>query len=141
MAKIDFYTIDKEEKIAIFTEIATQKGMKPFAVEKDWWVSRTLEIIFQMDIAKHLVFKGGTSLSKAWKLINRFSEDIDLSIDKEFFEGYAGDISKKQISKLRKVAGKYTTGTFFEELKKAFEEKGFIDLTFKIVEAKESDQD
>ena len=65
MAKIDFYTLEKEDKIDIFSEIATQKGMKPFAVEKDWWVSRTLEIIFQMPIAKHLVFKGGTSLSKA----------------------------------------------------------------------------
>jgi hypothetical protein len=45
MEKIDFYQIDPAEKSAIFTEIATQKGMKPFAVEKDWWVSRTLEII------------------------------------------------------------------------------------------------
>lgn len=76
-------------------------GMTPFAVEKDWWVSRTLNIIFQMDIAAHLVFKGGTSLSKAWKLINRFSEDIDLAIDKEFFEGYQGEITRTQISKLR----------------------------------------
>ena len=50
-----------------------------------------------MNIANHLVFKGGTSLSKAWKLINRFSEDIDLAIDKEFFEGYTGEISKTQI--------------------------------------------
>lgn len=97
MAKIDFHTIDSAEKEAIFNAIASEKGMKPFAVEKDWWVSRTLEIIFQMDIAKHLVFKGGTSLSKAWKLINRFSEDIDLAIDKEFFEGYKGDISRTQI--------------------------------------------
>lgn len=77
MAKIDFYKIEKTEKIAIFQAIAAQKGMTPFAVEKDWWVSRTLEIIFKMAIAPHLVFKGGTSLSKAWKLINRFSEDID----------------------------------------------------------------
>jgi len=38
-----------------------------------------------MDIAKYLVFKGGTSLSKAWKIIQSFSEDIDLAIDKEFF--------------------------------------------------------
>lgn len=81
MAKINFYTVDKEEKIAVFNAIAAEKGMTPFAVEKDWWVSRTLEIIFQMPIAQHLVFKGGTSLSKAWKLINRFSEDIDLAID------------------------------------------------------------
>jgi hypothetical protein len=46
MAKIDFHHIDPAEKAAIFTEIATQLGMKPFPIEKDWWVSRTLEIIF-----------------------------------------------------------------------------------------------
>lgn len=141
MAKVDFHIIDNEEKIAIFTEIANQKGMKPFAVEKDWWVSRTLEIIFNMPIAKHLVFKGGTSLSKAWKLIHRFSEDIDLAIDKEFFEGFRGEISKTRIGKLRKVAGAYTTGTFFEELKLAFEAKGFSNLHFKVIEVKNSDQD
>jgi predicted nucleotidyltransferase component of viral defense system len=116
MAKINFHTVSKAEKEAVFNAIAAEKGMKPFAVEKDWWVSRTLEIIFQMPIAKHLVFKGGTSLSKAWKLINRFSEDIDLAIDKEFFEDYKGDISRTKITNLRKDAGKYTIGTFFTEL-------------------------
>ena len=95
MANSIFYKTDKAEKVAVFNAIATQKGMKPFAVEKDWWVSRTLEIIFQMEIAKHLVFKGGTSLSKAWNLINRFSEDIDLAIDKDFF-GFTGELGKNQ---------------------------------------------
>ena len=70
MAKLDFYTLDKAEKADVFNAIAAELGMTPFAVEKDWWVSRTLNIIFQMKIAAHLVFKGGTSLSKAWKLIN-----------------------------------------------------------------------
>ena len=128
MAKIDYNMIKKAEKEAIFNAVAAEKGMTPFAVEKDWWVSRTLEIIFQMDIAKHLVFKGGTSLSKAWKLINRFSEDIDLAIDKDFFEKYKGDLSKTQIGKLRKVAGTYTTGTFFEELKLEFQKKVLLNL-------------
>lgn len=141
MAKINFYTVDKIEKEAVFNAIAAQKGMKPFAVEKDWWVSRTLEIIFQMNIAKHLVFKGGTSLSKAWKLINRFSEDIDLAIDAAFFEGYKGEISKTQLGKLRKEAGLYTTATFFKELQEEFIKKGFTELDFKIIEAKDSDQD
>jgi len=141
MAKINFYTIDKAEKVAIFNAIAAEKGMTPFAVEKDWWVSRTLEIIFQMPITNHLVFKGGTSLSKAWKLINRFSEDIDLAINKEFFEGYKGEITKAQISKLRKVAGVYTKVTFFEELQAAFSKKGFTELEFKIIDTGESDQD
>ena len=53
MAKINFYTTDNAEKEAVFNAIAADKGMTPFAVEKDWWVSRTLEIIFQMNIAKH----------------------------------------------------------------------------------------
>jgi hypothetical protein len=141
MAKTDFYKIDKVEKTAIFNAIAAEKGMTPFAVEKDWWVSLTLKIIFQMDIAKHLVFKGGTSLSKAWKLINRFSEDIDLAIDKEFFEGYKGEISKTQIGKLRKVAGAFTTGIFFEKLQEEFSEKGFDKLKYKVVDSGESDQD
>lgn len=140
MAKVNFHMIDNAEKAAIFTEIATQKGMKPFAVEKDWWVSRTLEIIFQMPIAKHLVFKGGTSLSKAWKLIHRFSEDIDLAIDKEFF-GFVGELGKNKRDNLRKIAGAYTTGFFFEELKLAFEAKEFSGLKFKVIEAKDSDKD
>lgn len=140
MANSIFYNTDKAEKVAVFNAIATQKGMKPFAVEKDWWVSRTLEIIFQMEIAKHLVFKGGTSLSKAWNLINRFSEDIDLAIDKDFF-GFTGELGKNQRDKLRKTAGLYTTGTFFKELQAAFIKRGFVDLDFKIIEAKDSDQD
>lgn len=140
MAKINFYTVDKIEKEAVFNAIAAQKGMKPFAVEKDWWVSRTLEIIFQMEVAKHLVFKGGTSLSKAWKLINRFSEDIDLAIDKDFF-GFTGDLGKNQRDKLRKTAGIYTTGTFFKELEAAFKIKGFENLEFKVIDTGDSDQD
>ena len=101
MEKNKFYTINDSEKEAIFNAIASEKGMSAFAVEKDWWVSRTLEIIFQMDIAKYLVFKGGTSLSKAWKIIHRFSEDIDLAIDKEFFFKSEKLWSKKDITELR----------------------------------------
>jgi hypothetical protein len=93
-----------------------------------------------MPIAAHLVFKGGTSLSKAWKLIIRFSEDIDLAIDKSFF-GFTGELRKNQRDKLRKTAGAYTTGFFFEELKKIFEYKGFSELHFVLIDAKDSDQD
>jgi predicted nucleotidyltransferase component of viral defense system len=114
--------------------------MNAFAIEKDWWVSRALEIIFQMPIAESLVFKGGTSLSKAWKLINRFSEDIDLAINKEYF-GFKGDLRKNQRDKLRKIAGAYTTNTFFEDLKKAFIKSGYTNLNFIIIQANESDQD
>jgi predicted nucleotidyltransferase component of viral defense system len=141
MAKIDFHTLTKAEKKSIFNAIATEKGMTAFAVEKDWWVSLTLEVIFQMEIAKHLVFKGGTSLSKAWKLINRFSEDIDLAIDKDLFFKSKQEWSKKEITKLRKEAGAYTTETFFEELQNKFRNAGFNELTFNVLDSGESDQD
>lgn len=141
MASNHFYTLEESEKAAIFQAIASEKGMTPFAVEKDWWVSRTLNIIFNMDIAKHLVFKGGTSLSKAWKLINRFSEDIDLAIDREFFFASEKNWSKKKITKLRKESGIYITGAFVDELKAAFQSEGFTGLRFEVTEAKDSDQD
>jgi len=141
MNKSNFYNLEIEDKQAIFQAIASEKGMSPFAVEKDWWVSKTLEIIFQLEIAKHLVFKGGTSLSKAWKLINRFSEDIDLAIDKEYFFESEKNWSRYKITELRKEAGIYSTGTFFDSLKKEFEKRGLINLQFKIIEATDSDQD
>jgi hypothetical protein len=141
MAKIDFYKLKQSEKEAIFNEIATLEGMKPFAVEKDWWVSLTLEIIFQMGISKHLVFKGGTSLSKAWKLINRFSEDIDLAIDMDFFITPTKNWSKSERTQLRKKAGKYSTEIFFQQLQQEFNQRGYSELKFKIIETNESDKD
>lgn len=138
---INWLKIPDNSKKNIYEQIAESTGMSAFAVEKDWWVSRTLEIIFQMPVAKHLVFKGGTSLSKAWKLIHRFSEDIDLAIDKEIFITPQNNWSNGERSNLRREAGKYTTGIFFEELQEEFRKKGFKDLVFKVIEAKESDQD
>lgn len=109
---IKWLNIDDETKRRAYTQIAENTGMSPFAVEKDWWVVQTLSIVFEMDVAEHLVFKGGTSLSKAWKLIERFSEDVDLAIDREFF-GFGGDLSKKQLTDLRKAASVFTSDVFF----------------------------
>src|SRR5690606_20533308 len=141
MPKINLQSLNKADRDAIFKATASSMGMTPFAVEKDWWVSRTLNIIFQLEIANHLVFKGGTSLSKAWKLINRLSGDSDLAIDRNFFSGYKGDISRTQIKKLRKEAGIYTTGTFFQDLRSAFKTKGFEDLAINVNDNGDSDQD
>ncbi|MBU1369895.1 MAG: nucleotidyl transferase AbiEii/AbiGii toxin family protein [Bacteroidetes bacterium] len=138
---IKWLKIPDNTKKNAYEQLSELTGMTPFAVEKDWWVSRTLEIIFQMDIAKHLVFKGGTSLSKAWKLISRFSEDVDLAIDKDFFEGFTGNLSKSKITRLRKMSGAYTTGNFFRELQEEFRKKGFTDVQFIPVAAQDSDQD
>ena len=75
------------------------------SVEKDLWVCWTLRELFCLPgIGEHLTFKGGTSLSKAWKLIRRFSEDIDLIVDKEAL-GFGGDAApdKAASNKQRKA--------------------------------------
>ncbi|MCB9735993.1 MAG: nucleotidyl transferase AbiEii/AbiGii toxin family protein [Deltaproteobacteria bacterium] len=75
----------------LFQETAAQRGMTPAIVEKDFWVCWTLRLLFTDDVyAEHLVFKGGTSLSKAYSLIERFSEDIDLVLDWRLL-GYGPD--------------------------------------------------
>lgn len=61
---------------------------------------------FSLPYADALVFKGGTSLSKGWNLIERFSEDIDLAIDRKFL-GFSDELNKSQRTKLRKESKKF----------------------------------
>ncbi len=140
MDKKSFYDIPEEDRLAIFKNVENKTGVPDFAVEKDWWVVQTMKIIFGMGIAEHLVFKGGTSLSKAWKLIDRFSEDIDLAVDRGFFE-YSGELSKKQLTKLRKETSSYLSAKFYPELQGRFQKNGFKDVGFNIIQAESSDQD
>jgi len=76
------FSIIKEEERALFiTEAAARLGLHPVIIEKDFWVTWTLARLFEQEpLRSGLVFKGGTSLSKVFGVINRFSEDIDLSI-------------------------------------------------------------
>ena len=72
---------DKERK-QIFSETAAKRGLAPAVIEKDFWVCWILEKLFSCpEIAKRIIFKGGTSLSKVYRIIERFSEDIDLILD------------------------------------------------------------
>ena len=72
----------------LFSEAAARLGMTPAVVEKDFWVTRTLARLFATpELARVLMFKGGTSLSKAYRLIERFSEDIDLILDWRILSG------------------------------------------------------
>ena len=57
-----------------------RSGMQTKAIEKDWWVTLCLKALFSTPYAPYCLFKGGTSLSKGWKLIQRLSEDIDIAI-------------------------------------------------------------
>ena len=72
----------QDERKALFSNVSSQIGLSPGIVEKDFWVVWTLDYLFaRSPWRKHLAFKGGTSLSKAFGLIRRFSEDIDLILD------------------------------------------------------------
>ena len=106
--------LSSNERNELFFETAVKKGMAPAVVEKDFWVTWTLGKIFiNPDLNSILKFKGGTSLSKVYGLIERFSEDIDLILNWKILtdEDPQEDRSKKQqkklIEKIRETARSY----------------------------------
>lgn len=115
--------LGRAEKYNSLQVTSAEMGYPDFAVEKDWWVIEILRVISSMPVSKNMVFKGGTSLSKAWGIINRFSEDIDLAINREFF-GFKGDISRTQVGKLRDTSCHYLTGEFVSDLQKSLDGYG-----------------
>ncbi len=130
-----------ETKIRLFAETSRQIGLpSSSAAEKDWWVVHTLSVIFSMKYAKALVFKGGTSLSKGWNVIQRFSEDIDLALDREIL-GVSGDLTKGDIKKLKRRSFQFISEVFTDELKNRFSETGFDDVKVKPSEVINHDQD
>ena len=88
----NFLFLPDDTKRFVVEQTALLQGLSKQVVEKDLWVSTILEVIFDLPYADKLVFKGGTSLSKVWGLIERFSEDIDLAIDRSQFE-YEGELT------------------------------------------------
>lgn len=106
------YTL--EERKVMLQKSSAEERLPDYAVEKDWWVTMTLKALFQTGCADKLTFKGGTSLSKGWNLIQRFSEDIDLALSHSYF-GITPS-SNSQLLKLRKLSHKYLTQDFVAEL-------------------------
>ncbi len=100
-----FLRLPPERRALLFSEGAKRLGLSAAAVEKDFWVTWTLRELFSLsELGEHLTFKGGTSLSKGWKLIERFSEDIDIVVDRAHL-GFGGDrISRSGINSLRRQA-------------------------------------
>ena len=134
-----FFSIPDKDKTEILKDAGERLNLPAYAVEKDWWVVQTLMILFETELEKHMVFKGGTSLSKAWNLIERFSEDIDLAVDRRFF-GFDGELGKKQRTKLRKASNSYITELLFPELWERFRAKG-LKVELELEEITTSDQD
>ena len=119
----NFYTLPDDSKRVAVEQTALKHGLSNQIIEKDLWVSTLLEIIFSLPFADKLVFKGGTSLSKVWGLIDRFSEDIDLAVDRSMF-GFEGDLKGRQLKQLRKASSLFVCNELCEELKKAVTQYG-----------------
>lgn len=138
---INWLTLSKERRIEILNQATELTGLPSVAIEKDWWITLALNASFSLSYSKNIVFKGGTSLSKGWNLIERFSEDIDLAIDRKLF-GFAGDISKTQIKNLRKQSCEFISTTFLDDLTKILTEWKAIDECRLIAQLiKDSDKD
>ena len=74
-----FFTLSDPDRRDVLGVAANKSGRPVHLLEKDIWVVWALEVLHQSEIGRHLVFKGGTSLSKAYQAIDRFSEDVDLT--------------------------------------------------------------
>lgn len=111
---VNFWEYSDEQKRSLYNKIHEHYKIDPKAAEKDWWVCHVIHAVFSLRCADALTFKGGTSLSKAWGITERFSEDVDISFDKSFF-GLSGD-TRSARDRIRKLSRKYIHETVWEEL-------------------------
>lgn len=99
-----FLTLDAEDRRDIYTDFAFKSGRAPHILEKDVWVCWTLGTIFTLDGALPMTFKGGTSLSKVFDAISRFSEDVDVTVAREAldpeFDPFADSHSNSAIRRI-----------------------------------------
>jgi hypothetical protein len=122
---------NEDEKLVMLQQTAAAKNVIEQAVEKDWWVSALLNTLSKTSCSGFLQFKGGTSLSKAWGLINRFSEDIDLAISRSIF-GLPEDTAQQRTA-IRRKAFHYIKETLIEEINKTLTLQGINGYEIELV--------
>jgi hypothetical protein len=136
---------DSQRKTSI-DQAALASGIGTKAIEKDWWVTLTLKALFATEYADFLIFKGGTSLSKCWKLVERFSEDIDIALDpKVVGMEYAERPSRGYLGNLKKRGCKFTStllkGALEQQLLKIGVPEGTLVIIPEDVEPTMTDKD
>lgn len=109
---------DFEQAIIQAAEHFSARGLRPAFIEKDYYVTEALRAI--SDVAgDKIIFKGGTSLSKGWNLIERFSEDIDIFLDPEAFTPVLGKNGiDRELKKLRDVVVQLPALIFLQDQSK-----------------------
>lgn len=98
-----FISLPENSKRDIISQTAAAMNMEPAAVEKDFWVCWVLQQLFRSALADKIIFKGGTSLSKVYGLIQRFSEDIDLILNWDSFKEKGGWNPEEKYGKNRRA--------------------------------------
>lgn len=127
-----FIDIPEESQRQAINTVALNSGLPPSSIEKDWWVTQVLKALHSLPYSEHIAFKGGTSLSKCWNLIERFSEDIDIAISREYL-GFSGELSKTQISdKLRRAACAFVREKMQFDVKEALINQGIRSDAFSV---------
>ena len=120
------------ERRELFQETATQRGVSAAVIEKDFWVCWVLKQLFADPVVgTKVVFKGGTSLSKVYNLIDRFSEDIDLILDwrllgygpdqEDPYQDFASNTQQDRFNKqVTERAAEYIADTLIHEFSRLF---------------------
>lgn len=116
------------EKIQLLDIVSATKKLPRLAIEKDWWVTVVLMAISKTKYSDLYSFKGGTSLSKGWNLIERFSEDADIAIKREGRFSINGD-TKSQLAKVRRSSRHYITKELPEELTNILSQMGIYNFS------------
>lgn len=120
----EFLQFSHNKKYDILVGAEPALGIKPYYLEKDIWICWVLKELFSLP--KKMAFKGGTSLSKCFGLIDRFSEDVDVTIDfREFFPNL--DLSqesrnslKTKRERIKDEVNNYVINTVIPKLQQAF---------------------
>lgn len=139
----NFFNLSNEEKLALIRKAAAQLLVSDIVIEKDIWVCWILEKLFELPI--QMAFKGGTSLSKVFNLIKRFSEDCDVTIDYRNFskELRLENLNKSQLKKiseqLKEKLQIYISKTVLPHLKELIS-KEFDEDLFEITLSEDGEQ-
>ncbi|MDR1882125.1 MAG: nucleotidyl transferase AbiEii/AbiGii toxin family protein [Prevotella sp.] len=124
------------EKTVMLQQVAEKEGINEQAVEKDWWVSAIMTALSKTEWGEFLQFKGGTSLSKGWGITRRFSEDVDLAVNRSAF-GLEGNTTSQR-KNIRKKTYHYIQETLLEELNKQLTEMGITGYNIEFVSGENS---
>jgi len=111
---------DFEQAILQAAEYFRAQGLRSAIIEKDYYVTEALRAIAAVanttNTGSKIIFKGGTSLSKGWSLIQRFSEDVDIFLDPPAFEPPLGKRAiDRELKRIRDAVGAHRALTFVEE--------------------------